>query len=51
MKPCDIDDLLAKVREAEERRSRMEEKIRMAQSRMYVKSPRDILRDTEGGDA
>ena len=39
MKPCDIDELIEKVKEAYEKRIRLEEKIRMAQSRSFVKSP------------
>ena len=48
MKPCDIDELLDKATEAYEKRNRMEEKIRMAQTRSYMKSPREILK---GADA
>lgn len=48
MKPCDIDELMAKAREAFEKRERMEEKIRMAQSRTYLKSPREIIKKAEG---
>jgi DNA-binding NtrC family response regulator len=44
MKPADIDDLIAKAGEAFEKRMRLEEKIRMAQSRRYMKTPREILR-------
>ena len=44
MKPCDLDELLAKAHEAYEKRERLEEKIRMAQSRTYMKSPREILK-------
>jgi DNA-binding NtrC family response regulator len=44
MKPADIDDLIAKTGEAFEKRMRLEEKIRMAQSRRYMKTPREILR-------
>lgn len=47
MKPCDIEELAAKVEEAYDRRERLEEKIRMAQSRSYVKSPREILKQQE----
>ncbi len=46
-KPTDIDDLLAKAEEAFEKRLRLEQKIRMAQSKLYMKSPREILK---GGD-
>lgn len=48
MKPTDVNDLINKAEEAFEKRQRLEEKIRMARSRLYVKSPRDILKDTEG---
>ncbi|MBI9075462.1 MAG: response regulator [Desulfatibacillum sp.] len=44
MKPCDIDDLLARVAEAYKRRQGIEERISMAQARSYVKSPREILK-------
>ncbi|MBI4774599.1 MAG: response regulator [Deltaproteobacteria bacterium] len=44
MKPCDIDELLAKARTAFEKRKNIEEKIRIAQSRTYMKSPREILK-------
>jgi len=49
MKPADIDELIAKAQEAYEKRERLEEKIRMAQARSYVKSPREILKQTEEG--
>lgn len=44
MKPCDIDDLLVKAQEAFEKRKHLEEKIRLAQTRTSMKSPREILR-------
>ncbi|MBW1766619.1 MAG: response regulator [Deltaproteobacteria bacterium] len=44
MKPCDINDLLQKATEAFEKREKLEEKIRMAQARSYMKSPREILK-------
>ena len=44
MKPCDINDLLQKANEAFEKREKLEEKIRMAQARSYMKSPREILK-------
>jgi len=47
MKPTEIDDLLAKAEEAFQKRLRMEEKIHMAQSRSYMKSPREILKQAE----
>lgn len=46
-KPADIDELLGKVEEAFEKRQRLEEKIRMAQARQTMKSPRQILREME----
>lgn len=46
-KPADIDDLLSKSEEAFEKRQRLEEKIRVAQTRALMKSPREIIRDTE----
>jgi DNA-binding NtrC family response regulator len=45
MKPTDVTDLIQKAEEAFEKRVRLEEKIRMAQSRRYMKSPREILKD------
>jgi DNA-binding NtrC family response regulator len=47
MKPADIEDLIAKADEAYVKRMRMEEKIRMAQSRRFMKSPREILREDQ----
>ena len=47
IKPTDINDLIQKAEEAFEKRQRLEEKIRMAQSKRYMKSPREILRDIE----
>ena len=47
MKPCDIEELVAKVEEAFEKRKGQEEKIRMAQSRMYMKSPREIIKNQD----
>jgi len=43
-KPCDIDQLLEKAEEAFEKRQRLEEKIRLAQTRSFIKSPREILK-------
>ena len=48
MKPADIEDLIAKAEEAFAKRQRLEEKIRLAQSRKFMKSPREILKETEG---
>ncbi|MBU0973531.1 MAG: response regulator [Proteobacteria bacterium] len=45
MKPADIDEILEKAREAFEKRQRLEEKIRIAQSKKFMRSPREILKD------
>jgi DNA-binding NtrC family response regulator len=45
MKPADIDEILEKAMAAFERRQRLEEKIRIAQSKKYMRSPREILKD------
>lgn len=45
MKPADIDEILEKALAAFERRQRLEEKIRIAQSKKYMRSPREILKD------
>ncbi len=50
MKPTDIDELIAKAREAFQKRLMLEEKILMAQSRKYMKSPREILKEAEKPD-
>ncbi len=47
MKPADIDELVSKAEEAFSKRKVLEEKIRVAQTRHFMKSPREILRDTE----
>jgi DNA-binding NtrC family response regulator len=47
MKPTEIDDLITKAREAFDKRQRLEEKIRMAQKRTFMKSPREILKEAE----
>ncbi|MEJ2726229.1 MAG: response regulator [Deltaproteobacteria bacterium] len=47
MKPTDVGELLQKAEEAFAKRQVLEGKIRVAQSRMYQKSPREILRETE----
>ena len=47
-KPTDIAELIEKAEEAFNKRQRLEEKIRVAQTRAFMKSPREILRDTEG---
>jgi DNA-binding NtrC family response regulator len=45
MKPADIDEILEKTTIAFENRQRLEEKIRIAQSKKYMRSPREILKD------
>ncbi len=45
MKPADIEDILEKAREAFEKRQRLEEKIRVAQTKKYMRSPREILKN------
>ncbi|MBW2010158.1 MAG: response regulator [Deltaproteobacteria bacterium] len=45
MKPADIDELIGKAEEAFAKRQRLEEKIRMAQSRQFMKSPREIIKE------
>jgi DNA-binding NtrC family response regulator len=47
MKPADIDELVSKAEEAFSKRKALEEKIRVAQTRSFMKSPREILRDTK----
>ena len=44
MKPTGVEDLIEKAKEAFDKRQRIEEKIRMAQARKFMKSPREILR-------
>jgi len=46
-KPTDVNDLITKAEEAFEKRQRIEEKIRVAQTRSFMKSPREIIRDAE----
>ncbi len=47
MKPASIEDLIEKSEDAFEKRMKLEEKIRMAQSRVFKKSPRQIIRESE----
>ncbi len=51
MKPADIDEIIKKAEDAFAKRQLLEEKIRMAQSRKYMKSPREILKDADGSEA
>ena len=45
MKPADLDDIIAKAKEAYARREDIEEKIRVARMRGMMKSPREILQN------
>ena len=45
MKPADIDEILEKAMAAFERRQRLEEKIRIAQSKKFMRSPREIIKE------
>jgi DNA-binding NtrC family response regulator len=47
MKPADIDEIIEKAEEAYEKRQRLEEKIRVAQTKKFMRSPREILKDDE----
>ena len=44
VKPADIDDIIEKAMEAFEKRQHREEKIRLAQTKKYMRSPREILK-------
>ena len=45
MKPADIEDIIEKAELAFQKRMSQEEKIRSAQAKQYLKSPREILKD------
>lgn len=45
MKPANVDDILEKAIEAFEKRRRLEDKIRVAQAKKYMRSPREILKE------
>ncbi len=47
MKPADIEDIIAKSLDAFNRRIDIEEKIRVARMRKFMKSPREIIKDAE----
>ena len=47
MKPADIDNVIEKAEEAFARRQGLEEKIRVARMRHLMKSPREIIADSE----
>ncbi|MBE9530582.1 MAG: response regulator [Proteobacteria bacterium] len=46
VKPADLDEIINKAEEAFEKRQRLEEKIRVAQMRKLMKSPREIIRES-----
>jgi DNA-binding NtrC family response regulator len=50
MKPIGIDELIQKATEAFEKRQRLEEKMRLTQARTFMKTPRQILKETEKPD-
>ena len=45
MKPADIEEIIEKAELAFQKRMNQEEKIRSAQAKQYLKSPREILKD------
>jgi len=45
MKPTDVGELLEKAEDAFEKRQKLEEKIRLARTRRFMRSPREILRE------
>ncbi|MCP4719420.1 MAG: response regulator [Desulfobacteraceae bacterium] len=47
LKPADIDEIMEKALEAFAKRQRLEEKIRIAQTKKYMRSPREILKDND----
>ena len=47
VKPADIEEIIEKAKEAFDKRERREEKIRVAQSKKYMRSPREILKDDD----
>ena len=44
MKPADIDEIIEKSTHAFEKRQHLEEKIRIAQNKKFMRSPREILK-------
>jgi len=47
-KPCDVDELINKGEEAFIKKQAMEEKIRQAQVRKAMASPKDLVREVDG---
>jgi len=48
-KPCEIEELMTKADEAYAKRQQMEEKIRLAQMRKAIHSPREVVKETDQG--
>ena len=48
-KPCDIDSLVAKARDAAAHRLGLEEKIRQARLLKAIRSPRELVKEVDGG--
>lgn len=46
-KPCDVDELIARAADAFEKKERAEERIREAQLRKAISSPRGLVREIE----
>jgi DNA-binding NtrC family response regulator len=47
MKPCETEDLIAKINSAYARKADQEERIRTAKANRYIASPRSVLEDKE----
>ena len=47
IKPADIDEIISKAEEAYAKRQNIEEKIRVARMRHLMKSPREIINESE----
>lgn len=45
MKPADVGEIVEKAEQAFQKRMNQEEKIRSAQAKQYMKSPREILKE------
>lgn len=50
MKPADVEDIIETSLEAFEKRQRLEKKIRAAQTKKYMRSPREILKQDNNRD-
>jgi len=47
MKPCETDDLIEKINNAQERKAAQEERIRTAKAEKYFTSPRSALKNDD----